>query len=478
MTPQVSLAIPADLHERLWAHLFPGDGDEHGAVILAGSAPGRHGLRLLGREVLLAEDGIDYVPGERGHRALTTGFVQRAALQARDRGLAYLAVHCHGGQDRVSFSPTDLVSHERGYPALRDITAQTVGGLVAAKSALAGDIWLPDGSRHPLHTTVVPGRQILRLYPRPPAPPPATAPGWDRQLRMFGDRGQTLLQDTTVTIVGLGGLGSLLAEMLGRLGVGAFVLIDPERVDPTNLPRLIAARRLDGLTQIRSARAPRWLQHRTERWASPKVRIAARNIRRANPQAKIHSLMADVADPAAAIAATTSDYLFLAADSHTARHVTNAIAQQYLIPGVQAGVKVTTNDDGEVVDIHTAVRPLTPGQACLWCAGLIDSSELAIEALPDAERRHARYVPEIAAPSVITLNGIAASEAATFFLFALTGLSDRSAPTKAMLRFPRGTNLRAQTITPAPACRWCSPSPMSNLGAGQSRPLPTRATHR
>jgi hypothetical protein len=61
MTQTLHIAEP--LFERLRRHLFPGDRDEHGAVILAGLAASARGMRLLAREVVLARDGVDYVPG-------------------------------------------------------------------------------------------------------------------------------------------------------------------------------------------------------------------------------------------------------------------------------------------------------------------------------------------------------------------------------------------------------------------------------
>jgi hypothetical protein len=66
-----SLTIPETLFDTLDRHLFPGDGDEHGAVLIAGiqHLPGG-GTRLLARDLLLAEDGVDYVPGKRGYRML------------------------------------------------------------------------------------------------------------------------------------------------------------------------------------------------------------------------------------------------------------------------------------------------------------------------------------------------------------------------------------------------------------------------
>ena len=46
---------------------------------------------------------------------------------------------------------------------------------------------------------------------------------------------------SVVVIVGLGGLGSFAAVECARLGIGALILIDPDRVEASNLNRLVAA---------------------------------------------------------------------------------------------------------------------------------------------------------------------------------------------------------------------------------------------
>src|SRR5437867_6624296 len=113
--------MPGHLYDALMAHLFPGDGDEHGAVIAAGMASSNGALRLLARNLFLAKDGIDYVPGKRGYRMLVADFIGPCVTFCRENELAYLAIHNHGGELSVSFSHDDLASHERGYPALLDL---------------------------------------------------------------------------------------------------------------------------------------------------------------------------------------------------------------------------------------------------------------------------------------------------------------------------------------------------------------------
>ena len=45
------------------------------------------------------------------------------------------------------------------------------------------------------------------------------------------------LSDRAVVVAGLGSVGSYLAELLARTGVGRLIVIDPEEVEPTNLSR-------------------------------------------------------------------------------------------------------------------------------------------------------------------------------------------------------------------------------------------------
>ena len=188
--------------------------------------------------------------------------------------------------------------------------------------------------------------------------------------------GQAILREAKVGIIGLGGVGMLLAEYLGRLGVGHFVLIEPERVAPSNLPRLPGATRWDALMPLRHSKWPEWLGRAADRWSTPKVRIAARVIRRANRSAKIRVAMRDVTEAASAAALLDCDYLFLAADTMRARLVFNQIVQQYFIPGAQIGSKVSINPvTGAVTAVFSIVRPVTPDSGCLWCNQVINPAK-------------------------------------------------------------------------------------------------------
>ncbi len=465
------LVIPSGLNQELQEHLFPGD-DEHGAVILAGTCESERGLKLITRELHLAKDGVDYVPGKRSYRMLKAEFIQELVLRARDKRLAYLAIHNHGGTDLVGFSEPDMASHERGYPALLDIArGMPVGALVFARSAVAGDLWLPGCRRAQLSQAEIIGHRRQLLFPMPKKRV-ATVGMYDRQSRLFGDVGQDLLRQTRVGIIGLGGAGSVLAELLGRLGVGEFVLADPDRAEDTNLPRLLGARGRDAVL-------PAWVPSiLATRLRSTKVRMAARNIRRANPKAQIEALARNFLDDDVAVRFTNCDFLFLAADTMGARLLFNAIVHQYGIPGIQVGTKIPVSENGTVGNVFCVSRMVTPEQGCLWCNGLINAGRLQDEAVPEAARKGYAYVddPDVAAPSVVTINAVACAHAADDFLFHLTGLRNENAQTG----WFRWSSRRAVAGYDMPRrdadCTECSSSEHSRLAMGDNAALPTKHT--
>ena len=478
LTKPYRLVLPDGLNAELQKHLFPGDQDEHGAVILAGLAETAHEVRLLAREVHLAEDGQDYVPGQRGYRMLRAEFITRQVLKARNERLVYLAVHNHEGTDQVAFSGDDLRSHERGYPALLQIVrGMPVGALVFAKNAIAGDIWMPSGGRVPLKCAVVIGRRRQVLTPSPIAHNPRACQRYNRQVRLFGDRGQAILDNTKVAIIGLGGVGSLIAELIGRLGVGRFVLIDPDRAEWSNLPRLVGARKLDAAPTSMAESSWPWMRSLARMLSKNKTSLAERNIQRANPKAAVETLASDISDPEIAKRHLVDcDFIFLAADTMTARNVFNALVHQYLIPGVQMGAKVVPDKDGNVSQVYAITRLITPDAGCLQCNGLINAAKLQDESLSKEERRRQRYVDDedVIAPSVITLNATTSAQAANDFLFYMTGLSATDATLDYIRYQPTCRKFWKDKPAQMPACLDCSRTYKSRFARGDSRGLPVK----
>ncbi len=70
----------------------------------------------------------------------------------------------------------------------------------------------------------------------------------------FGEEGQEKLSQARVLIVGVGGLGSAVSYYLAAAGIGSISLVDPDKVDVSNLNRQILHSEYDiGVLKIDSA---------------------------------------------------------------------------------------------------------------------------------------------------------------------------------------------------------------------------------
>ena len=171
------------------------------------------------------------------------------------------------------------------------------------------------------------------------------------------------------------------------------------------------------------------------------------------------------------------DYIFLAADTHQARCVFNALVHQFLIPGVQVGTRVRRDTATDTLDaVYVNVRPVTPDFGCLWCADLIDPGQLQQEAMPEDERARNDYIEGDPAASVVTLNSVGVGLAVNDFLLAWTGLLSGDERLRRHLRYwPREQKLHNRILPDTDRdCSDCGAPAQSRFGRGSEWELPTR----
>ena len=96
-------------------------------------------------------------------------------------------------------------------------------------------------------------------------------PGWqERSIQLLGEENSSRLRDSNVLVVGMGGVGSMAAEMICRSGVGHMTIIDGDTIQPGNLNRQIPA------------------THSTLN--RPKVEVMGERLTDINPGLKLHIL--------------------------------------------------------------------------------------------------------------------------------------------------------------------------------------------
>ncbi|TDT92013.1 HesA/MoeB/ThiF family protein [Pseudodesulfovibrio indicus] len=204
----------------------------------------------------------------------------------------------------------------------------------------------------------------------------------DRQ-SFLGPDSDTLLHECTVGLVGLGGGGSHVVQQLAHLGVGGYVLVDPDRIDFSNTNRLVGGTLADVEAQ------------------ALKVSIAERVIRGVQPEARIIS----VADTwlEATDDLKRCDVIVGAVDSYKERDQLEGFARRHLIPYVDMGMDVTDLGNNGFLISGQVISSL-PGGPCLRCCGLVTDARLEMEAQA--------YGVAGGRPQVVWSNGVLASTAA------------------------------------------------------------------
>ena len=231
---------------------------------------------------------------------------------------------------------------------------------------------------------------------------------YDRNIRLFGEDGQHKLRQTSVALIGVGGLGSPLVQHLALLGVASVTLVDDEELDETNRNRFIGARHDDPVP------------------GSPKVELAARLIAETNPEVEAKPIQKGLVTLDAFEAVKSSDWVFGCFDQDGPRFILNELCSAYEVPYIDLAS-----------DIHKAnvcggrICITWDGRSCLHCLGLLDPDDVRSYLSSEVERVRVAAVYGVShevlgesGPSVSPLNGLVASFAATEFMLAATGMRE------------------------------------------------------
>jgi hypothetical protein len=270
---------------------------------------------------------------------------------------------------------------------------------------------------------------------------------YSRNIALFGENGQDRIAATTVAIVGLGGLGSHVAQQLAYLGVVRYALIDDDQITESSLNRVVGARADDVALK------------------TTKVRSAERLIRSVQPGAVIELVETPLTRNASDSAGTmvrTADVVFGALDRELPRLILTDLCSSAHITYFDLATDTGGEDDdwygGRVVYSH--------GTGCLSCLGLLDQRLIRLEQMTEAELETERRLYGLSGellpgsgPAVVSVNGVVASIAVTEFMAHVTGL--RRAATQLVYRgdLPRVTLSKDAPHDGCPYCsRWMTPS--------------------
>lgn len=157
----------------------------------------------------------------------------------------------------------------------------------------------------------------------------------------FGEAGQRRLLGATVLVLGCGALGSLIADLLARAGIGHLVIVDRDFIELTNLQRQVL-----------------FDEHDVEE-AIPKAEAARRRIARINSGVRVTPIVDDLNHGNITRYSEGADVLVDGLDNFEARYLANDFAVKYGVPYIYGGAVGT-------VGAAFAILPHTEQGASPW----------------------------------------------------------------------------------------------------------------
>jgi hypothetical protein len=284
---------------------------------------------------------------------------------------------------------------------------------------------------------------------------------YDRQIMAFGGEGQRALSRLQVGLCGCGGIGSVVAEGLLRLGIRKLTLVDPDYLGQSNINR--------------------WQGARPQDVGQLKVKVLSRHLKEMVPEMKITTIATHLTTSKALKALKACDVIIGAVDNHLARFVLNRLSVQFLIPYLDAATVISRRESDNQMELLSRLGVVVPGiTACLTCSQIkyYDQEEIAPHLYDSQTRKrliasgYMKDHPEVASPAVIHLNMQAASMVVLELHNLVTGFHPLARSVAMDCLHPNRVTLRSDSDNfpegPSVSCLTCS----GYLGKGDSEPLP------
>lgn len=303
----------------------------------------------------------------RGNVQMTGGFLRRCRNLALSKGAGIAVLHNHLGPGWQSMSHDDVVMESRSVsnPA-RATGLPAIGLTLGTDGTWSARFWLRkdlEFQREWCNSVRVVSPDKLRISYKPQLQDStSTIPNerYRRSIEAWGTGSQELLGKLRVGIVGLGSVGALAAETIGRIGIQRMVLVDMDRIENHNLDRLIHAARSD--------------------IGRYKVTLAAENLERINDGAlkELCVLPISLQNIRAYRALADCDVILGCADKPIARDLMNHLAICHLIPVIEAGVALRSRN-GKLHKGHIVSQVVTPDSQCLRCSRQYSTDDVGLE---------------------------------------------------------------------------------------------------
>lgn len=304
----------------------------------------------------------------RGNVSFTLEYLTRV-LNGCAPGDGVALIHSHLGPGWQDLSYDDVVAErDRLASVVCSKTDLPLLGLTWSTDGFwSARFWLRTGRRrysirHATNVRTV-GKQLRISFHPILRPRDTPSPAQEATVSVWGEEAQSSLCRSHVGVIGLGSVGSIVAEALSRTGIQKITLIDNDKIETRNLDRTLGALPRDAFFRCR------------------KVKVSERLLRHSHTGNKLQliPLSQSLLTDAGLAAALDCDVLISCVDRPLPRSVLNTLSYAHLIPLIDGGIMARVAENGKLLHVDWRIHTVGPGHACLYCINALRRSDVALD---------------------------------------------------------------------------------------------------
>lgn len=359
-----SVAIKQTMNAILLKHLIREDGQEDLCFALYETGTGKSRITGLITEIILPKKGERNLHGNVSFNHNYFDRVVKIALKKK-KGIVF--IHSHPSNGWQSMSQDDIDTETMLAPRVKAVSSKSLIGMtLGIDGAWSARFWNKSKPktyvREWCQTVRVIGSKFSITYDDEQIPPPIFDNQFVRTISAWGKKQQAHISRLKVGIIGIGSVGSQIAESLLRTGIQDISLIDFDIIELKNLDRLHGARKKD-IGYLKSD-----------------VYSNILNDCKLHPNQKINSIPYSIVEDNGLNVALDCDVLFCCVDRPWPRFILNCIAYAYMIPVIDGGIDASYSRKANNLE-QARWRTFTsnPERRCMKCIGQYSPEDVSLE---------------------------------------------------------------------------------------------------
>lgn len=358
----LSAAVPAAIEESMLKYLIRGDREEDLLFALWNPSQGATRYTALIYQPIFPQKGDRQ---RHGNASFNPQYLERVCILAMEQKAGVAFMHSHPAPGWQAMSSDDVTAEKKLAGTVLTLTGLPLLGLTVGTN----NVWSARFWEH-YHGKIFQrrwcqsvrsvGKSLKVSFNNCLIPTPKYQAEFKRTLTVWGKRNHANLVRLKIGIIGLGSVGSFVAEQLSRMGFENLTLIDFDIIKTHNLDRTLSATKND-IGRL-------------------KVSVIEDLIKKSHTASRImlNTIPYSIAEKEGYLAALDCDALFSCVDRPRARRILNHLAFAHLIPVIDGGIQVRFKEQ-QFTGVDWQLQTASPDRPCLECLGAYNNADVATE---------------------------------------------------------------------------------------------------